>query len=381
MKEKLKIIFRSDATMIGAVIGVGVFGLPYAFAQVGYFLGLLYLVVIGFFVITVHLLYAEVTIQTPGKHRLVGYVERYLGKRWRYLATVVSAGSIWGAIVAYIIIGGSFAHMLLSGIFGGNLFYYQLGFFVVGILLVHQGLRFIVRLEAILAVILAFLFVAIILRGIPEVSLTSFTDIDYSNFFLPYGVILFSLIGLGAIPEVRDSMGRMYHRLRLVIIFSGIATIALYAAFAFVVVGISGSATSTDALSDLITHFGPIFGVVGISLGLISVMTSFLILCLELIDTFRFDYKWNKNLSWIVTCAVPLLIFLIGARSFIHVVDFTGSVFAGIIAVITILLFEKIRKKMCDEGKQCFLIPKFFSYFLMVIFLIGAVLGVYYSLV
>ena len=62
---------RSVGLMIGAIVGVGVFGLPYAFAQSGVGIGLLELLVLGGCLTVLQLMFAEVVMATPDRHRLM----------------------------------------------------------------------------------------------------------------------------------------------------------------------------------------------------------------------------------------------------------------------------------------------------------------------
>ncbi|MDG1950529.1 MAG: aromatic amino acid transport family protein, partial [bacterium] len=57
---------RSVGMMIGAIVGVGVFGLPYAFSQSGFPLGIIELIVVGGLLVIMQLMFAEVAVQTPG---------------------------------------------------------------------------------------------------------------------------------------------------------------------------------------------------------------------------------------------------------------------------------------------------------------------------
>jgi amino acid permease len=51
-------LLRAVGMMIGAIVGVGVFGLPYAFAQSGVALGLVWLIAIGGLLTCLQLMFA-----------------------------------------------------------------------------------------------------------------------------------------------------------------------------------------------------------------------------------------------------------------------------------------------------------------------------------
>ena len=107
--------FCAIAVLIGTIVGAGTFGLPYVFARAGFSAGIFYLLVLTFAVLAVHLIYGEIILRTSGSHRLVGYTDKYLGKRAKILATVVALVEYYGALLAYTILGGEF---LCFGRFG-----------------------------------------------------------------------------------------------------------------------------------------------------------------------------------------------------------------------------------------------------------------------
>ena len=80
MKQKNKNFYLAATTLIGTIIGAGIFGIPYVVYQSGIILGVVYLLVLGFITILIHLLYGEIVLRTEAKHRLVGYAEKYLGQ-------------------------------------------------------------------------------------------------------------------------------------------------------------------------------------------------------------------------------------------------------------------------------------------------------------
>jgi len=94
------------ATLVGAIVGLGMFGIPYAASRAGFFVGIGYIVVLGFVMLLLHLIYGEVVERTEGNHRLTGYVEKYLGKKYKRVLGVFIIFALYTALLAYIIVGG-----------------------------------------------------------------------------------------------------------------------------------------------------------------------------------------------------------------------------------------------------------------------------------
>jgi len=113
-----KKIIYSIATLSGTIIGVGLFALPYITLKVGFWVMLGYFLVLGTLVILVHLFFGELALKTPDYKRLPGFAKIYLGNWGERIAYISAILGIFGAILAYLIVGGEFLTELLSPIFG-----------------------------------------------------------------------------------------------------------------------------------------------------------------------------------------------------------------------------------------------------------------------
>ena len=115
MKTSTKNYIRAISMMLGMAIGVGIFGVPYMIAKSGALIGAIYFVLLGAIIILTHLIFGEAILRTKGQHRLVGYAERYLGFPGKVLATLVFFFGLYGALLAYMVLGGEFLSFLLGG--------------------------------------------------------------------------------------------------------------------------------------------------------------------------------------------------------------------------------------------------------------------------
>ncbi|MFH1314887.1 MAG: aromatic amino acid transport family protein [Candidatus Uhrbacteria bacterium] len=378
MIEANKRWLRAVGTMIGAIIGIGVFGLPYAFAQAGFFVGLIELVLVGILLILLQLLYAEITIQTPGHKRITGLAEKYLGSIWAKVAALAFFAAMWGAMIAYIIIAGDFLFTLLGPMIGGSPFIYSIGFFVVESIFLLWGLKMISGVETYIVAILFLLFLSIIVIGFPAIETTNLVQINVPKIFMPYGVVLFALAGMGIIPEMHEILGEKYEKkIRSAIVSGKVIILLLYALFALVVVGVTGLATSDEAIAGLGQALGPTVSAIGALAGIVTLVSIFVVVGLQIKDSFIFDFKIKPMLAWFLTISVPIVLFLLGVREFISVISFSGAVFSAVTAVIILLVFEKMRRTICTKRK-CFLLPKWVSVVLGSIFVVGAIVEIVY---
>jgi len=62
-----KKFWAATFTLTGTMIGAGVLGLPYVFAQSGFVIGLFWLIILGSILIFVNLSLGEITLRTKGK--------------------------------------------------------------------------------------------------------------------------------------------------------------------------------------------------------------------------------------------------------------------------------------------------------------------------
>ena len=114
-----RLYIKGIGMMAGLIIGAGVFALPYAFAQAGVFWGTVHLVISLFIVYLLHQWYGEVSFYTKGRHRFVGYVEMYLGKKAKFFSMLTTLGSYYFSLLIYAVMGGIFLANFTS-LFNGH---------------------------------------------------------------------------------------------------------------------------------------------------------------------------------------------------------------------------------------------------------------------
>ncbi len=371
MEGKTKTFDKAVASLIGTIIGVGIFGLPYAISRAGFFIGVFWFIILGLAVMAINLVYGCIASNTPGRHRLVGFVRTYLGGKARIIATVSVVLGMYAALLAYIIIGGEFLNTILGEIIGGSPFLYSLIFFSIMAILVYGGLKAISKVEIIMVGVLIFIVGVIFVVGSLYIKPANLSYVHWHNFFVPYGVLLFAMGGLSAIPEMRDILGRQKKSLKKAIIFGTAIPILVMFFFALIIVGTTGLSTSEESIAGLAGIMGERVVVLGSLLGLLSVSTSFLILGVNLKEMFMYDYKLNKLVAWVLSVVIPFAVFLSGSRSFISVIGFSGSVMGGINGILVLLMYLAFVKKAKMSSSYSLNIPKIIIYILIMIFLAG----------
>lgn len=376
MKKK---IFLATATLIGVIVGAGIFGLPYAISQSGIIPGLFYFSVLGAAVIFLYLFFGEIVLRTKDNCRLIGYSRRYLGVWSQRLVVISTFVGLGGSLLVYTILGSDFMKIVSSIAFPGSseipIVYFGLVFVLVLSFFIFKGVKMIAPIETLTNSFFFLVIFLIFCFGFSKVNLQNFTLIDTSNLFLPFGIILFALSGWSAIPEIGEILKTSDERKKLkkTIIIAVLSVIILSLIFIFTVVGVSGKMVSPDALSGLTAFLGPEILFIGALAALITIADSFLILGLSFKNTLIHDYNLSKTMAALIACGIPLALFLAGFRNFIGTVGFIGTIVGVIEGVLVILIYKKAKTLFDREPEYSLNVSHLILYSLIAIFIFGGV--------
>jgi tyrosine-specific transport protein len=335
------------STLVGTVIGAGVLGLPYIIAKAGLLNGIILLLLLGATVTLMYLYYGEIILRTKKVHQLTGYAEKYLGKWGKLVATISFLVSMYGALIAYLIGSGS----ALSSIFGGSSLVFTIIFLAAGAVLVHKGITAVEKSESYLMFIVLGLILLISALGMGKIQPANLTGFKAENLFIPYGLILFALLGTNAIPEMREELIKDRRLLKRSIIIGMLIPIAAYILFSVVVVGVVG-ASGFALLGDdekiatiaLIPYLGSHLAVIGNLFAVFAVTTSFLSVSLSLKEMFMYDFNLDERLAFALTFLPPLIPVVLRLTSFIMILELMGIIVGGITAFLIVLMYWNSKK-------------------------------------
>lgn len=361
-----KRFWATTFTLTGTIIGAGILGLPYVFAQSGFFVGLSWLIVLGIILGYVMLCLGEVTLRTRAKHQLPGYAERYLGKWGEWIMFFAVVFGIYSALLAYLIGEGS----SLSRIFtGGDSYaiYFAFGFWLLMTLFLREGLKGLKKIETWGVLIIIGLILIIVVWYFPQVNFDNLNGFDSSLFFLPFGVVLFALMGFTSIPELRLEIKGKEKKFRKAILIGALIPVFLYALFSFVFVGVLGSEVPEVATLG--------FGNMVVLLGIFTMLTSYFVLSFSLKDIFDLDLDL-KEYDFILVSLLPLAIYFV--LYFFNMLSFAGilgigGVISGGLAGILILMMAKKAKKLGDREPEYSVPINWFVVLLLSLVFIGGI--------
>ncbi len=318
--------WKVPAIIVAATVGDGIFALPYIFTQAGWLLGVMYLAVLGAIIITTHAIYLKTLEHVGEKQRLLGLARKYLGAPGFWLGFVaIVAGLLMGFII-FLILGTQFLLLLIPGL------PYLSSLAIVWVAISLPALlsnRRVVPLEIGSALFVTCLITFVFLNSNPAAAVASIPAINMPNFFLPFGVILFSLAGWTSIEPVYESM-RIADRKKIpwgLLIVGTAAAALLYLMFALGIIG-SAPHITTDTVSGLAawpTWKKDLIALLGLS----AIIACSMPISHEIRNALEKDLHWDSIASGLVVVGVPLVAVLLGFTNFLVIVSVAGAVFVG----------------------------------------------------
>ena len=370
IKQLFKEYIYPIAVFAGGMVGVGFLALPYIALQTGFWMMLLYFLVLTGLVIAINLIFCQISLKTPDFKRFPGFVGYYLGKKTEIFALILVILGTIGALLAYLLVGGQFLTTVLQPFFSGNILTYVFIYFLIASVIIYFDIKVVERVEF---WVITFLFISlffIFIEGFSHIKISNiFTGNRPSyakNFFLPFGPLLFALWGVTMIPQVEELLIGRKKKLKSIVTISTLIVSAFYFIFTFLILGITGKMTDTTALEGLKNLLPGVWISISLLMGVFATFTAFITTGIIFKQTLVFDLKIKHWQAFVMTCCPPMILFLIGLKSFIPVLSFIGAVVLGADVILVLLMYKKI------GGKNIVIYP------LSLLFLLGVIYEIIY---
>lgn len=378
----MKSFILALAVLVGTIIGAGIFGLPYVVSKSGLAPSFFYFLILGGAALLVQLIFGELVLRNVKTLRIVGLAEKYFGRNGKILITISTIIGLVGSLLAYGILAGEFLETAFSFIpaagFNLSSFTFSLLFLFGLSIFIFKGIKTIAPVEIFTNIAFFLIIFLVFFIGAPQINFNNFFLADGKNIFLPYGVVMFSLVGWMAIPEINEMLkgSKEKRSLKKIIIIATAFCAIIYICFSLVVFGISGKNTSTESLQGLVPFFGQKVIFFGALAAVVTLIDSFLIIGLSLRNTLVYDLKLSKFNASIITCGLPIVLFLLGCQSFIGTIGFMGTILGAVDGIIIVLMHQRSKKIYDRQPEYSLNLPRFIIYFLVVVFILGVVVQI-----
>lgn len=355
-------------TLSGTIIGAGILGLPYVFSKSGFLAGIFWLISLGMVIIYVNLCLGEISLRTKGKHQLTGYARRYLGIWGQRIMFFSVLFGIYSALLAYLVGEGESIAQLIPG--NTPPIFFGIMFWLIMTLLLREGLSGLKRVEMYGVLTIIIIIFGMFILSFNKIKVSNLIILNSENFFLPFGIVLFALLGFISIPELKKEINGQEKLLKKAIILGTIIPIILYIIFSLTFVGILGQGVEEVAT----ISFGPII----IILGIFTMLTSFFVLSFSLKETFKYDIKTKTITNFIFVSLLPLIIYILDYKlnlfGFSTILSIGGIVSGGLTAILILLISIKAKKENLKQRSIGIKIP--ISWLVIIILSIVFIFGI-----
>lgn len=358
---------------VGMVIGAGFFSLPYSISRAGLAWGFLHFLITFFVVLFLHLLYGFIVFLIPGRHRFTGYVKILLGNKAEKIAFLNTIFSYYGTFAVYAILAGFFTFNIFPFF---SSFIWSLFFLVLSGLFIFFNFKRIGEINFYLTIPLLLSIISFLFLSVSKINISNFLSLNKfytSDWFLPYGVFLFSFSGFSVIPEVMDffrEKNNSFENFKRTIKISQIIIALFYLIFIITVLGVSGAGAQENVLRGIQNTIGKKGVFIMSFAGLLAVLTSMFALVSDFRNILFIDYKISKTVS-LFLFLFPLLIFLFlanGSLPLAAIISIVGGVGFGIFGLFVLFMALRLKKNMY---------PLLALYLLTTLLVLGAILEVW----
>lgn len=329
MEERAKSVRKSTLTVLGTIIGAGIFGLPALFSQVGFWPGTLLFWSLALLVLLTHFLYIEIILRTKERMRLAGHARHWLGPIGFGIAAFTYPLQIVGVNFVYLLLGGEFLAAMARGLgLGGGVLFWQMLFWIGGSLTVFVGLKFVAKVEGVATWLLIVALLLVIMVASGTIHEGRAPVAQWHVFFLPFGVFLFALSGMSIIGEAADLVNRN-RKNTYVAVTMGTLGAALLSWLFGAVMALAAGGRIGRTTADLIALLPGAWAWLIPVMGFLAVLTSYITTAQDLKASLHLDFHAPKKVAWFLALFAPMVLLFLTARDFLSVIDVVGTVLTG----------------------------------------------------
>lgn len=356
-------IIISSLIVISAIIGLGIFVLPYTLLKSGIYF-YFWLIVIPLLIFILHLIYGEILFQVEEKHNLPTLVGKIIHPRLKNFVWLVDYFGLMMVFIAYLVA----MEEVLTKIWQIT---FNIKFILASVVcfLIFFKNNLFAKLDSFFSIVLILFFIFISFYFLPQFKLENFPSWE-NNFWLSYGILLFSFTGYQSLPIIYDILGKNKKNFLKVNLLSLSLIFLIYLIYASQIAVVVGENLKPLSLISLLDYFHhPFFNFISITLFLFSVMTTFISLAFYLKRGFIYDFKWQEKFSWLMVSLPIIFLSFFNFDNLIKIISFVGSLFVGFNLILILIAYLKLKEV------YYFKISKYLVYLLILIFSLGWLFG------
>ncbi len=329
------------ALLVGTQIGAGILGLPKVLAPLGFFWGTAVLFFAAMALAMTAIMLVEALYLTNPRYHYFELTEHHLGRRAAILLILAILYAGYGSLVAYTAGLGD----ILASVLGGSPRFWAVASWAVLSIIVFLGLRVSGAAEESLTILMILLIATIFLWALPEMKPYS-RPFDVSAFVVAFGVAVFAFSGHLVVPEIIQGVKNM-NRTNLVILAAFSVVFLMYAFFALAIMGVAGMDVPDIGTKALVQNVGSDLSLIAVLLPLLTITTSFIGVGIAQRDILG-EIVRNRVLAWLLALLPPVIIYLMGAGSFVSAIwlaSFGIIIASGILPPLLLKFARKERRR------------------------------------
>lgn len=347
MNKKLT-MWESACIITGYGIGGGVMAMPFFVDRCGFLAASIIIIVSFIFSYLLHIMIAEVCLNTNKDAQIVEIFSHYLFKgKFKNVLTiaffVLMALVLFTNLAAYIAGAGE----IISELFGISIELSRILFYVVAALVVFFGLKAVGVSEKIAV---ALIFVMIIGLGVLSFfniqNTISFTLGKPNEMLALFGMAMFSFSAFFSIPQAVSGLDGDKKKINKAVFWGLFNNLILI--FIISIASLIASSEITDvAIIGLTSGIGGIAKIIGSLFTVLAMLTTYWSISLALSDIVKSQLKINSTLCWLIATLPSFIITFLGFGGFMDFMRTAGGVIAIIVALMVIPVYRISRK---DDG-------------------------------
>jgi len=339
---------QATCLIAGAGIGGGVMAVPALAANVGIGPTLVVMAVAYCVTVVLHIMVAELSRRTDYASELLTIFSRHLfGDRvlWKYLFYVLMCLTLICNLAAYIVGSGD----ILATLLGWPLIACKALFFVFAAVVVALGLRRIAINEVVAVIVMVALLSPLLIGtvALPHHQPWPATHWRIMPGLAVYGMVMFSLSSLFAVPQAASGLRDDRRRLPVAVVLGLLINLVVTLGIVLCVLASSAPVTEvaiigwSRALGSGAHAFGSLFIV-------LAMLTTFWSISLQLSDMTGALLHAGRLRAWLVATVPCFIVALLPVSGFLNLMQLAGGATAVIVAVMAVPAYRNATARQPD---------------------------------